>query len=76
MLPKCVETVSALAPGPEHSDEHKEQPNGISNPAHIASLRVGGDQSRVAGATPPPHKRTMLPRDNAVGAYRTSLPGP
>lgn len=56
MLPQRVETVSALAPGPEHSDEHKKQPNGISNPAHIASLRVGGDQSRVAG-TAAPHTR-------------------
>lgn len=67
MLPKRVETVSALTPGPEHSDEYKKQPNGISNPAHVASPRVGGDQSRIAGPRLPHTRGRCSPATTQSG---------
>jgi len=54
MVPERSETVTALAPGPEHADEHKERAEQVPDAAHTAILEVGSEAARhrvVAGPT-------------------------
>jgi hypothetical protein len=54
--------VAALAPGPEHADEHKKQPDRVSNATHVTILGVGEGQSTVSAL--------FVGRSSALSAYR------